>query len=82
MDHGLTMEEALREPRIHDQLMPNQAIIEYKFDNNTVQGLLDRGHKVKWVREGLSAVQGIKMVDGKFEPASEPRQGNSGAVTA
>lgn len=82
LDHAMSMAAALRKPRLHDQLMPNYVLVEYAFDNDTVQGLKDRGHDVTWVREGLSSVQGIRVLDGGvFEAASEPRQENSGGLT-
>ncbi|KAL0940914.1 gamma-glutamyltranspeptidase [Colletotrichum truncatum] len=81
LEHGRTMKEALREPRLHDQLMPNTVTFEYPFDNTTVASMLEKGHKVTWVPEGRSAVQGIIFNDGVFEAASEPRQKNSGAFT-
>ncbi|EFQ30116.1 gamma-glutamyltranspeptidase [Colletotrichum graminicola] len=81
LEHGRTMKEALREPRLHDQLMPNVVTFEYPFDNDTVASMLEKGHRVKWVPEGGSAVQGIIFDGGVFEAASEPRQKNSGAFT-
>ncbi|GKT86929.1 gamma-glutamyltranspeptidase [Colletotrichum tofieldiae] len=81
LEHGRTMKEALREPRLHDQLMPNTVTFEYPFDNDTVASMLEKGHHVKWVPEGGSAVQGIIFDGGVFEAASEPRQKNSGAFT-
>lgn len=82
VEHNMTMTEALRLPRLHDQLLPNYVVAEYSFDNATVDSLIDRGHNVTWVREGLSAVQGAtRLWDGVFEAASEPRQKNSGGLT-
>lgn len=82
IEHEMTMKEALREPRLHDQVMPNTVLLEYKFDNTTAAGLMERKHNVTWVREGLSSVQGIRRLpDGSFEAASEPRQGNSAGLT-
>ena len=82
IEHGLTMTEALREPRLHDQLLPNVMLVEYSFDNGTVASLQERGHEVTRVGGGLSSVQGIRRRDdGVFEAASEPRQMNSGALT-
>ncbi|KAF9877811.1 gamma-glutamyltranspeptidase [Colletotrichum karsti] len=81
LEHGQTMKEALREPRLHDQLMPNTVTFEYPFDNGTVASMLEKGHNVTWVPEGRSAVQGIVFSGGVFEAASEPRQKNSGAFT-
>ncbi|KAJ1338765.1 gamma-glutamyltranspeptidase [Microdochium nivale] len=81
----MTMLEAIREPRLHDQLMPDYTMFEYSFDNATVANLASRGHNVVWVREGLSAVQGIRILqDGEgqgFEAVGETRQINSGGLT-
>ncbi len=81
-EHAMSMREALAEPRMHDQLMPNTVLLEYKFDNGTAASLASRGHNLTRVAEGLSAVQGIMMLDdGVFEAASEPRQRNSAGFT-
>ncbi|KAK7947764.1 gamma-glutamyltranspeptidase [Apiospora aurea] len=95
--NATTMLEAIREPRLHDQLMPNTAVFEYSFDNATVAGLAARGHNVTWVREGQSSVQGIRVLprgDGDdddddsssriagFEAVGETRQKNSGGLTS
>jgi len=78
----MTMHQALREPRLHDQLMPNQVTFEYTFDNTTVSGMIQKGHEAVWVREGVSAVHGIKIDDdGVFEAVGEPRQKNSAGMT-
>lgn len=82
LEHAMGMRDALREPRLHDQLMPNTVLLEYKFDNDTAAALTRRGHNVTWVAEGLSAVQGIRVLgDGTFEAAGEPRQENSAGLT-
>ncbi|TDZ23303.1 Glutathione hydrolase proenzyme [Colletotrichum orbiculare MAFF 240422] len=81
LEHAKTMKQALREPRLHDQLMPNTVTFEYPFNNDTVASMLEKGHRVTWVPEGSSAVQGIIFDNGVFEAASEPRQKNSGAFT-
>lgn len=82
LEHDMSLTEALDQPRLHDQLMPNVALAEYAMDNRTVEGLVDRGHVIKYVAPGLSAVQGVwRHGDGIFEAASEPRQKNSGGLT-
>jgi gamma-glutamyltranspeptidase/glutathione hydrolase len=82
LERGLTMGEALAEPRIHDQLMPNELLVEKRFDGALAESLAARGHDVRWVDEGMSAVQGIRRLeDGRFEAAGEPRQKNSGGYT-
>ncbi|RDA86437.1 hypothetical protein CP532_3625 [Ophiocordyceps camponoti-leonardi (nom. inval.)] len=78
VEHGTSMVEAVRAPRMHDQLIPNVLLLEYAFDNDTADALAARGHNISRVAEGLSAVQGIwRRPDGSFEAAAEPRQSNS-----
>lgn len=78
LDHNMTAKEALKEPRLHDQLVPNQVTFEWAFDNTTVDFMEGRNHNVTWVMPGVSAAQSLKIIDGQFEAASEPRQRNSG----
>ena len=82
LDHNMTMLEALKQPRLHDQLLPNQVSFEWSFDNGTTAFMKQRGHNVTWVGPGESAVQGIRrMPNGTFEAAGEPRQKNSGGLS-
>ena len=81
LDHGMTLPEALRAPRIHDQLQPDETTVEVTMDKETVESLRERGHNITWVHLGVSAVQGVRMLgNGTFEAASEPRQLNSGGL--
>lgn len=83
MEHGMTMREALLQPRLHDQVMPNTLLLEVDFDEAVAAGLVHRKHNVTWVKPGLSAVQGIRRMkeDGLFEAVGEPRQENSAGLT-
>lgn len=82
LDHNMTLPEALKEPRIHDQLLPDLTSFEIAFDNATVESMRERKHNVKWVAGFQSAVQGVRMfANGTFEAASEPRQADSGGLT-
>lgn len=81
-EHSMAMPDAVREPRLHDQLMPNTVLVKYDFDNATAAALIQRENNVTWVGDGLSAVQAIRRLDdGSFEAAREPRQKNSGGLT-
>jgi gamma-glutamyltranspeptidase/glutathione hydrolase len=81
LDHGMTLSEALKQPRIHDQLLPDRTSFEIGYDNGTVESMKCRGHNVTWVQLGQSAVQGVRLLsNGTFEAASEPRQKNSGGL--
>ncbi|KAI1135772.1 gamma-glutamyltranspeptidase [Hypoxylon sp. FL0543] len=82
LERELSAEDAIAEPRFHDQLMPNVATFEYTFDNATVASMKAKGHNVTWVREGFSAVQSIRVLDdGGFEAAGETRQKSSAGLT-
>lgn len=75
---GLSAAEALSQPRLHDQLMPNQVTFEYTYDNTTVAFMKSLGHNVTWVAPGQSSAQLIRVLpNGTFDAAGEPRQLNS-----
>ncbi|KAI1334540.1 gamma-glutamyltransferase 1 [Xylariaceae sp. FL0016] len=79
LDQNMTSIEALTEPRLHDQLSPNQVSFEYAYDNSTVAYMASLGHNVTWVAPGQSTAQGLRLLpNGTFEAAGEPRQVNSG----
>lgn len=82
IEHGMSMPDAIAEPRLHDQLMPNVVTFEWAFDNGTVASMADKGHNVTWVGPGGSAVQAIRLLwNGTFEAARETRQKNSGGLS-
>jgi gamma-glutamyltranspeptidase/glutathione hydrolase len=79
LDGNMTTAEALKQPRIHDQLTPAQVSFEYAFDNRTTAFLKELGANVTWVAPGQSTAQGLRLLsNGTFEAAGEPRQVNSG----
>jgi len=81
LDHGMDLPEALKEKRIHDQLLPDLTTFELGFEENLVEGMRGRGHNITWVGNHQSAVQGVRLLgNGTFEAASEPRQVNSGGL--
>lgn len=81
IDYGLNVEDALAKPRLHDQLSPPQTSFEYPYDNSTVAFLKELGHNVTWVAPGQSAAQGlVRLGNGIFEAAGEPRQKNSAGI--
>ncbi|RYP66514.1 hypothetical protein DL771_007737 [Monosporascus sp. 5C6A] len=79
IDRGMTAAEALAEPRLHDQLSPNQVTLEWAYDNGTAAYLSSLGHNVTRTQPGSSTAQGLRLLpNGTFEAAGEPRQKNSG----
>ena len=81
LDHNMTTSQALREPRMHDQLVPNSTSFEWDFNNATVDFMRERLHNVSWAPRFTSA-QGIRRLwDESFEAVGEPRQKASAGYT-
>ncbi|KAI3617556.1 hypothetical protein CBS9595_003465 [Malassezia furfur] len=63
------MQEVIRHPRWHHQLMPAETYFE------TVAGLAALGHTPAWIMPGSSAAQAIqRLANGSWATASESRQ--------
>lgn len=80
LDSGMSVAEALRQPRLHDQLMPNVVVFEKNYEKDAVTFMAGRGHNVTWGLAGSSG-QGLRIVNGIFEAAGEPRQKDSAGLT-
>ena len=79
LDQGMSSLQALSQPRLHDQLLPNLVSFEYAYNNSTVAYMKGLGHNVTWIAPGQSAAQALRLLpNGTFEAAGEPRQLNSG----
>lgn len=79
VDQNMAIAEALAEPRLHDQLSPDQVSFEWQYDNATTAYMAALGHKVVWVAPNQSNAQGLRILpNGTFEAAGEPRQKASG----
>lgn len=79
IDGNMTVAEAIKEPRLHDQLVPTTVAFEYAYSNDTVSYLKSLHHNVTWAAPGQSTAQGLRWLsNGTFEAAGEPRQRNSG----
>lgn len=75
VDQNMTIAQALAQPRLHDQLTPNDVSLEYAYDNSTAAFLKARGCNVTYEAPGGSTAQGlIHMPNGTFSAAGEPRQ--------
>ena len=82
VDQGMSAAEALAEPRLHDQLVPNQVSFEYAYNNETVAFMQARGHNVTWIAPGQSTAQAIRRLwNGTFDAAGEPRQADSAGLS-
>ncbi|KAE9377462.1 gamma-glutamyltranspeptidase [Stipitochalara longipes BDJ] len=81
LEHDMTLPQALKAPRMHDQLLPAITLFEDSFDKDIVQSLGERGHNLTFTGNHMASVQGVRRLwNGTFEAASEPRQLNSGGL--
>ncbi|OAQ62533.1 gamma-glutamyltranspeptidase [Purpureocillium lilacinum] len=79
LDSGLTVPQALAQPRLHNQLRPSNTTFEYAYSNSTVSYIGSLGHNLTWVPPIYSLAQGVRLLpNGTFEAAGEPRQVDSG----
>lgn len=79
-----SLEYSINTKRIHHQLSPMQVTYEEGFDQDIVQFLEEKGHKVvkaASVLSGFSSVNGISVaIDGKIEAAIDHRRGGKAIV--
>lgn len=87
LDHAMGIADALKMPRLHDQLIPNVVGFEVGYDEDVVRDMEGKGHKWGWIGQGSSSVQGLRVLGGVpgdggliFEAAGEPRQLNSAGL--
>ncbi|KAK7985830.1 hypothetical protein PG988_003452, partial [Apiospora saccharicola] len=78
LDRKMGLFEALRAPRLHEQLSPNQTSYEWEYDNSTVAFMEERGHITAWLQDGSSVQAVRRLPNGTFEAAGESRQRDSG----
>ena len=86
LDQHATAAEALAAPRLHDQLVPNTAVLEWAgsgiagYSNATAAYLRGLGVNVTYVAPGESAAQAIRRLpNGTFDAAADPRVAAGGA---
>lgn len=72
LEYGMTAEDALAQPRIHQQWNPNDLFVESAMPEMVQKSLRQKGHNLRiWPTMGAS--QAIQLRDGKLIPVAEPR---------
>ncbi len=72
LDFGMNMQEAVDQPRIHHQWMPDTLSMEKAFSPDTIELLKQRGHNIRIVPQ-MGEVAGIR-IDGQWiEGAADGR---------
>lgn len=83
LDYGMSPMEALDHPRLHDQLIPRQLLLEPRHDDEMEKGLADRGHIVKRIPIATSVGAGISYNPDTdiWKVSSDPRINCGGGGT-
>ena len=72
LEFNIPAEEAIRQPRIHEQWNPDLLFVEAAMPDMVRKALEQKGHEVKiWPSMGASQI--IQLRDGKLVPVAEPR---------
>ena len=79
IDHGMTLGEATRAPRIHHQWLPDQLEVEPGFATGVLNRLRDRGHAIV-ATEPFGSTQSILRTEAGFFGASDPRSDGAAAM--
>jgi gamma-glutamyltranspeptidase/glutathione hydrolase len=79
LDFHMTIDKAVSAPRLHDQWLPDQVLVEPGFDQALLDALTARGHKIVPARPGTSA-NSIAVTKDGIVGAADPR--TRGALAA
>ncbi len=74
LDHGMTLEKAVRAPRLHHQWQPNAVFFDAPAPKDLAAGLRARGHRISDKPRG-GVVQAIIRSTNGWIGASDPRKG-------
>jgi gamma-glutamyltranspeptidase/glutathione hydrolase len=72
IDFHMNLQEAVNQPRIHHQWLPDELRMERGFSPDTVELLKSRGHQIK-ITTSIGEVAAIRSADGWLEGAADPR---------
>ena len=73
IEHGMTLADAMRAPRMHHQSLPDQIRVEsVGFDARMIEGLRAMGHEVV-TQQGIANVNAVMRVKGGWHGVKEPR---------
>lgn len=73
---GKTVDEAIREPRLHHQWRPDCVFIQPSLPRLTLRHLLDRGHAIRYFPKSAGHVQAIHRISPrKWRGACDPDKG-------
>jgi gamma-glutamyltranspeptidase/glutathione hydrolase len=78
IDFGMSVQQAVDQPRLHHQWMPDTLYLERGFSPDTRSLLVERGHKLTDT-SGVGSVEAIAVVGGWLEAAQNGRSAGKAA---
>lgn len=79
LEHGMTLEDAVRAPRIYSSDYPN-VLWENGIAQEVRTGLTSRGHQMGPAASRIGNVQAVLLVDGSWNGVADDRAGQGGVV--
>ena len=70
----ISLDDAIKLPRLHHQLFPNQISVEKSFPESYRNGLKDKGHEIIESSSG-AVVQGVYVNDDGIHAECDSRKG-------
>ncbi|XP_064597544.1 glutathione hydrolase 1 proenzyme-like [Liolophura sinensis] len=80
LSFGMTLEEAISRPRVHDQLFENETDYEEGLPEEVVKYLRGQGYNLVKVTEGLNCVQAVMKNNDTTDAQSDGRKWGRAAV--
>ena len=74
LDHGMTLDAAVAEPRIHHQWLPNLLLFEPALDATVRNGLRSLGHELREVTT-IASVQAVQVTPDGIVGVADDRKG-------
>ena len=76
VDFKMNIQEAIDQPRIHHQWLPDEIVMERGFSPDTVERLEERGHRIRRVGP-IGEAAGVLAEDGWLAGAADGRSGGT-----
>ncbi|CAK9783960.1 gamma-glutamyltranspeptidase [Cutaneotrichosporon oleaginosum] len=87
--YGMGAGEALAQPRIHNQVLPNATVLEHSSHRGrpveevapeTVRGLEERGHIIEWRDKSMSTPCAMRILPDGYDTGGDARKWDAGGA--
>jgi gamma-glutamyltranspeptidase len=78
LDAGLNPLEAIHQPRLHHQLIPNELVVEETFESDIVDAWRSKGHNVTFGAIFSGVTVAYRKADGLLQTSGDRRKDGAG----